>query len=176
MGTQKLQLTISSDSHNLRPGIVPYADADLGRDVAMCQLTSGLVIFVKGILVNWKSGKQSLFAQSTTQAEIITTATTKPVCEWLYDIASEFGHHPTIIILNDNLNCVMTPKSGNFQANSCHLCLRYYGLHEAIAKDKISIYYVPTTEMLADSLTKPLNGPGITKFRTEIGLQQAPDL
>jgi hypothetical protein len=124
-GTRSLQLTISSTSCNLRPGIVAYTNADLGGDVDTCKSMSGLVKFVEGILVHWKSRKQTLVAQSTIPAELITTATTKQVCEGLYDIASELGHRPTITIINDNLNCVMTLKSGNFQANCRHLHLRY---------------------------------------------------
>jgi len=54
--------------------IVCYADADLGGDADSSKSTSGIIIFELGILVLWRSKKQTLVAHSTMQVEMIATA------------------------------------------------------------------------------------------------------
>ena len=60
------------------PGqIVAYAGDDLGGDSDDSKSTSGYVIYVDGILITWKSKKQSITAQSTVHAELFATASAK---------------------------------------------------------------------------------------------------
>jgi len=54
--------------------IVCYADADLGGEADSSTSISGIIICALGILVLWRSKKQTLVAQSTMQAEMIATA------------------------------------------------------------------------------------------------------
>jgi len=83
-GTCEYKLTI----YDPRPqyhsnSIVWYADADLGGEAESSKLTSGLMIFVLGILLLWRWKKQTLVAQSTMQAEINGTSYGKVQLNWL---------------------------------------------------------------------------------------------
>ena len=149
-----------------------FADADLGGDADSSMSTSEIIVYALGILVLWKSKKQTIVAQSTMQAEIIATAYIKVQLDWLCDLTSELGSSKSIdrTILNDSLNCVTTLNSGNFQSESRHLRLRYYLIHEAIAKSEIKVKHVPGTDMLADALTKALGGVKLGEFVKDIGL------
>ena len=51
-----------------------------------------------------------------------------------------------------------------------HLDLRYYWLRDTVEMGKIKPIYVPTSEMPADLLTKPLSRVLVEKFRKEMGL------
>jgi len=171
-GTCEYKLTIydprlQHDSNS----IVCYADADLGGEADSSKSTSGIIIFALGILVLWRSKKQTLVAQSTMQAEMIATAYGKVQVDWLRDVISEIelGADMTRCIFNDGLNCVTTLNSGNFQSESRHLRLKYHTIHEAIAKGEIEIKHVAGTEMLADALTKALGGVKLGEFAKEIG-------
>ena len=48
--------------------------------------------------------------------------------------------------------------------------MHYHFIREYVAEDKVNIYYINTTEMVADVLTKPLDFPKHSKFATELGL------
>jgi hypothetical protein len=139
----------------------------------MSKSTSGIVVYVVGILVIRKSKKQTLVAQSTMQAEMIATAYGKVQVDWLQDLISEIGLGIRVAkpVLNDGLNCVTTLNSGNFQSESWHLRLRFHSVHEAVAKRDLEIRHIPGTEMRADALTKALGGVKLGEFVEEIGLR-----
>jgi hypothetical protein len=107
------------------------------------------------------------------EAELITTSTAIATINWLQGLNNKanLSFDTVSRVYNDNFNCVTTLGNGNFQATSRHLRIRYYGIHEAIAKQELQVIHVGDPLMIADSLTKALRGPAITKFRTDIGLR-----
>jgi hypothetical protein len=156
--------------------ITAFADADLGGEKHTGKSTTGYILFVNGILVLWKSKKQTLVAQSTMEAELIASATVKKQIDWFQGLLSEMA--PSLpasssaspLILNDNLACVTVLNSGNFKGENRHLRLRFYGLHEAVATGRLLVEHVPSEEMLADGLTKALGRVKHEAFVKEIGL------
>jgi len=172
-GTSYYKLTIYDPDRSPESSILCYADADLGGEIDTSKSTSGIVVYALGILIIWKSKKQTVVAQSTMQAEMIATAYGKVQVNWLQDVISEIGLGTGIIkqILNDRLNCVTTLNSGNFQSENWHLRLRFHSIHEAIAKKDLEIRHIPGTEMQADALTKALGGVKLGEFMAEIGLR-----
>jgi hypothetical protein len=178
--TASLKLTLNS-----KPGtsIDAYADADLGGEKDSGKSTTGYLVYVCGILVLWKSKKQTLVAQSTMEAELIASATVKKQIDWFEGLLSELlpcipkfpspsstGSSTQPLIFNDNLACVIVLKSGNFKGKNRHLRLHFYALHEAVATGKIDLKHIPSDKMLADGLTKALGRVKHQKFVQEIGL------
>jgi hypothetical protein len=173
-GTSELKLTIydprmQHDSNF----IVCYADADLGEEADSSKLTSGIIIFVLGNLVLWRSKKQTLVAKSTMHVEMIASAYGKVQLNWLRDVISEteLGTDMTPCIFNDGLNFVTTLNSGNFTSESCHLPLKYHTTLKAIGKGEVKLKHVACTEMLADALTTALGGVKLGEFAKESGLR-----
>jgi hypothetical protein len=173
---RKLMLNSISSGTSIRA----YADADLGGERHTGKSTTGYILFVNGILVLWKSKKQTLVAQSTMEAELIASATVKKQIDWFQGLLSEIA--PSLLasssasssasplILNDNLACVTVLNSGNFKGENRYLRLRFYALHEAVATGKLAIKHIPSDKMLADGLTKALGKVKHEKFVQEIGL------
>jgi hypothetical protein len=169
---RKLMLNSISSGTSIRA----YADADLGGEKHTGKSTTGYILFVNGILVLWKSKKQTLVAQSTMEAELIASATVKKQIDWFQGLLSEIA--PSLLasssasplILNDNLACVTVLNSGNFKGENRHLRLRFYNLHEAVATGKLAIQHIPSDKMLADGLTKALGKVKHETFVQEIGL------
>jgi hypothetical protein len=192
--SKKLTLTLPSDSGPcLRHGhgssiITAYADADLGGELHTGKSTTGYLLYVRGILVLWKSKKQTLVAQSTMQSELIASAAVKRQVDWFQGLLSELAPSLPLaeasassespastsseppLILNDNLACVTVLNSGNFKGENRHLRLRFYGLHEAVATGELAIEHIPSEEMLADGLTKALGKTKHGKFVKDLGL------
>jgi hypothetical protein len=133
-----------------------------------------MLVFIDGILVGWKSRKQFVVAQSTMEAEMISTSIALQTVRWLEGITKELElqlQHP--VLYNDGLNCITTLRTGNSQPNSRPLHIRYYGMYESIAQEHINIVHKGNPDMIADALTKALPGPGISKFRADVGLISA---
>jgi hypothetical protein len=85
--SKKLALTSQSSS----TPIVAYADADLGGETHTGKLTTGYLLYDLGILVLWKSKKQTLVAQSTMESELIASAAVKRQIDWFTGLLSELA-------------------------------------------------------------------------------------
>ena len=49
-----------------------------------------------------------------------------------------------------------------------HLNVKYFFMHDFIKRGDMSVEYCPTGDMLADVLTKPLQGPAFQKMRSKL--------
>lgn len=63
----------------------------------------------------------------------------------------------------DNLNVVKLANGGNFKTKSKMLNRRCDYIRELMKKHEIKVIHVPSGEMTADCLTKPLSGPTLLK-------------
>jgi len=88
--TSEYKLTIHDPrlQHDSK-SLVCYTDADLEGEAASSKSTSGIIIVALEILVLWRSMKQTLVAQSTMQAEVISTAYGKVQLDRVWDVISE---------------------------------------------------------------------------------------
>ncbi|KAL5567111.1 hypothetical protein UlMin_030275 [Ulmus minor] len=75
-----------------------YSDADHGRDPTSRKSVTGFCIFLGDSLISWKSKKQTIVSQSSTEAEYrAMTSTTKEIV-WLHWLLADMGvslSHPT---------------------------------------------------------------------------------
>jgi len=94
-GTDFQSLLLSSTSSlDLRA----YSDADHGSDPTDRKSVTGFCIFLGDSLISWKSKKQSIVSQSSTEAEYrAMTSTTKEIVwlRWLLADMGVFFSHPT---------------------------------------------------------------------------------
>lgn len=59
----------------------------------------------------------------------------------------------------DNTSCIKLAEAGkNFNPFSRHRNIRYFFIKDRIDNGEIKLTYVPTEELVADFLTKPLQG------------------
>ena len=152
--------------------VVAYADADFGGDQDDGKSMSGYLIYACGTLITWKSKKQTIVTQSTMEAELIASATAMRTVNWMTGFLSEIrvdnGSPP--LLFNNNQACVTVLTSGNFKSDNRHLRVRYYSIYESIALDTLAIEHIAGDEMLADALTKPLDGTKNRVFISRLGM------
>ena len=60
--------------------------------------------------------------------------------------------------------------SGNFKSDNRYLRGRYYSIYESIACGILAIEHIAGDEMLADALTKPLDGTKNCVFISRLGM------
>jgi hypothetical protein len=143
--------------------VVAYVDADLAGDLDDRKSTSGYLIYAYGILISWRSKKQTLVAQSTMEAELIATATALRAVNWMTSFLAEINDGDSAsgissLLYNDDQACMTGLQSRNFKTDNRHLRVRYYSIYEAIAKNNLLIKHLAGEEMLADAPTKALDG------------------
>jgi len=78
--------------------LLAYYDVDHGSDPTDRKSVTGFCIFLSDSLIFWKSKKQSIVSQSSTEAEYrAMTSTTKEIVwlRWLFADMRVFFSHPT---------------------------------------------------------------------------------
>lgn len=80
---------------------------------------------------------------------------------YLISILQEIGldHQKCFAIYNDNQGAHKLAKNLTFHSRSKHIDVRHHFIRESLKQGKISVYYIPTDDMMADVFTKPLTGP-----------------
>jgi hypothetical protein len=143
--------------------LTAYCDASYGECILTRKSITGYVIMVDGDVVDWKSKKQAVVAQSSTEAEYISLAmlvnklrVTRRVREWLV------GTEEAYPVYEDNQACIKMAEGDGLSKRSKHIDVRYHVTREAVDNGEISLEYVKTEEQVADALTKNL---GCTKFK-----------
>ena len=78
---------------------------------------------------------------------------------WLRSLLNELGlgsNGPTTIF-TDSQGAMALAKNPEHHQRSKHIDIRYHFIREQVAEGCIELIYVPTMEMAADQLTKPLS-------------------
>ena len=70
-------------------------------------------------------------------------------------------------IQKDNKSAILLEKNGRASSSkrTKHIEIRYYYVADHIAKGDLSVVWCPTDKMIADYLTKPLQGKMLIRFR-----------
>ncbi len=143
-------------------GATCYVDASLGDDKHTRRSTSGMVYMLGGGPICWASRRQAWVAMSTCEAEI--NAMTEGVKEsmWvrtmlndLLDWTGTSAEMGQTTMLVDNQASIAILGREAMRRNVRHLAVRVAFIREEATRS-VAIEYVPSTENLADGLTKPL--------------------
>jgi hypothetical protein len=122
--------------------------------------TGGAISFGRGALL-CKSVKQKLNTKSSTEAETVGASDYMPNTIWVQHFMESQGYTVTSNILEqDNESAIRLATNGRASAGpkSRHIDIRYFWLKDRIQSPDIHIRHCPTTQMLADFFTKPLQG------------------
>jgi hypothetical protein len=108
-----------------------------------------------------KSKKQKLVSRSSTEAELIALNEGLPEVIWAKQFMENLGITQSMVtVYEDNTSTIILANKNNGAtlSKTKHIQVRYYYVRELIEQKEINIVYLPTTEMLADLLTKPMAG------------------
>ena len=75
-----------------------------------------------------------------------------------YDICAD--------LMQDNKSTISLAENGRSNSDrSRHINIRYFFVHQYLEDGTMKIHYCPTLDMIADILTKPLQGASFEKLR-----------
>uniref|UniRef100_A0A0N5BVC8 Reverse transcriptase Ty1/copia-type domain-containing protein n=1 Tax=Strongyloides papillosus TaxID=174720 RepID=A0A0N5BVC8_STREA len=153
------------------PPIMLYADSSFGEKESF-KSTYGLLLFIFGNPVYWKSKQLNYTSLSTFEAELTAlTEGIKIVC-WVRKLMEiiEVGNIKPIVFC-DNMPVInAVNRSGSCTTRAKHIRISYQWLQEQL--ENIDLRYCSSDNQKADFLTKPLSGTKLSLGEVlEISLQ-----
>ena len=106
--------------------------------------------------------KQMVTAQSSTEAEYMAVSEAAKQAIWirhfLYSIGRETVYNMALMtIYEDNQGVIKLTDNPVNHLKTKHIAVHYHAIQEHIANSEIQLEYLPTDQMVADSLTKATN-------------------
>ena len=162
-GTRDLGLTLTIGDPMT---VISYIDASYGVHQDMKSHTGSTITLGKGSIYA-KSSTQRLTTKSSTEAELVGLSDSANQVLWTryFIIAQGYTNRPAIIF-QDNKSTIQLITNGRSNSERTrHIDIRYFFLTDRIKENEINVTYKPTNEMLADMLTKPLQGEQFRALR-----------
>ena len=149
-----------------------YSDADWAGCIDSRKSTSGFVFQIGNSTVSWSSKKQSIVALSSTEAEYVSLCSAAQETVWFRHLLKDIGllQATSTLIYEDNQGAMCLAKNPKDHSRTKHIDIKYHYTRELVANKILQIQYVPTGEMIADTLTKGLPKPKFQKFRLAMGV------
>jgi len=145
-----------------------YSDADHGNDPTDRKYVTGFCIFLGDSLISWKSKKQSIVSQSSTEAEYCAmTSTTKEIV-WLHWLLADIGvsfSHPTPMYC-DNQSSIQIAHNSVFHERTNHIEIDSHLTRHHLKHGTIALPFVPSSLQIADLFIK---AHSISRFRFLVG-------
>ena len=145
-----------------------YVDAAYGVHVDGKSHT-GCIIFIGGGCIYVKSSKQKLVTKSSTEAELVALSDECTAVVWIKNFLTEQGMSVEVSIQEDNTSTIkILSKESSLSQRTRHVNVRYLWLKDNLQRKEFTLSHCRTEEMLADLLTKPLQGESFTRLRDRI--------
>jgi hypothetical protein len=150
--------------------LIGYSDSDYAASTEDRRCHFGYVFILNGGAVSWASIKQTSNVNATTEAEYIAACEGGKEAVFLHEILYILWpkDHLPITLRGDNEGSIALARNPEFHKRSKHIDTRYHYIRQLLADNLISIQHVPTKDMVADILTKPLKpsvfGPLLKKM------------
>jgi transposase InsO family protein len=162
-GSINHKLTFGGDGHGRSKGdhglVFGYCDADWATSIDDRRSITGWVFLAAGGAISWQSQRQKSVALSTVEAEYMAQCQAVKEAIWLRSLLGEVGLGCTtpMTIFTDSQGAMALAKNPEHHQRSKHIDIRYHFIREQVAQGAIELVYIPTSEMTADQLTKPLS-------------------
>jgi hypothetical protein len=140
--------------------VTVFADSDFASEVDTMKSTTGIAILDRfGVLVYWKSKRQTAVAKSTADAEFHAMAMVVEEGLWMQKLDGELfwqegntesdGRTQTPLkVFNNNQACIVNLSNGRCRPSTRHVGVRYFWLCELTERKEIQVRYVATREWL----------------------------
>ena len=168
-GTAKQGISFNK-TNNL--SLICYSDSDYAGDVPTRRSTGGYIIMFCGGPISWSSKIQSTVALSTTEAEYMAACEGIKELIWVKRLLSELStDSSTPLLCMDNRSAIKLVKNPQFHKRTKHIDVKFHFIREVYGSGGFTLNYVPSSEQLADILTKPLKNQIFTQLKYLLNMQ-----
>jgi hypothetical protein len=122
---------------------------------------TGYVFIAAGGAITWRSGKQSVTATSSTEAEYIALWEAGKEASWLRNLHNDLRLTQTspTRLFSDSEGALKIAWNPVFHSRTKHIDPKYHWTREKIQAGRITAEYLPSGQQTADVLTKALPRP-----------------
>ena len=152
-------------------GLVGYVNVD-GTMQEHQHTITGFAFLIDGGVILWGLKKQELIMLSTAESKYVTAMHTTKEALWLHRLIGKMFQplsHPMTLYGNNQSTIVLTHDS-SYHARMKHIDICYHFICFSVENGSISFLYCPSTNMIADTLTKALPSIKAKHFTFELGL------
>jgi hypothetical protein len=75
-----------------------------------------------------------------------------------------------VYMLGDNMGAIALTKNLHLNEQSKHIDIYYHFMCDLARNGRLRVSYVPTTDMVADGMTKPLQRVAFERFKDQLGI------
>ena len=144
-----------------------FVDASFAVHPNMRGHTGGGLTLGRGFPIV-SSTKQKLNTRSSTESELVGVDDMMPLILWTRYFLKAQGYKVSDnVIFQDNKSTMLLERNGKASSSrrTKHINVRYFFITDRISKGEVRIGWCPTKDMVADFLTKPLQGALFKRFR-----------
>ncbi|GKA25962.1 retrovirus-related pol polyprotein from transposon TNT 1-94 [Tanacetum coccineum] len=136
-----------------------FSDSDYARASLDRKSTIGGCQFLGKRLISWQCKKQTIVANSTTEAEYVAAANCCGQVLWIQNQMLDYGFNfmnTKIFIDNESTICIV--KNPVFHSKTKHIEIRHHFIRDCYEKKLIQVIKIHTDHNVADLLTKAFDG------------------
>jgi hypothetical protein len=154
-----------------------YADASYAQEPGR-KSRSGFVFISSGAAISWLSKKQSVVAQSSSEAEYYSLSEAVKELLWERFLLTEIDLplKKPHTVHEDNQSTIAIATNPISHKRVKHMDVKYFFLRDHLEKLDFGLVYCPTEEMIADIQTKALPPNTHEKFVNMMGMRSRADL
>jgi len=162
-GCPELGIVLQADSPTR---VQAYVDASYGTHVD-AKSHSGLCITLGAGPVSVKSTKQRIVTKSSTEAELVglSDLASEAIASKNFLDAQGEKSEPATVYQDNQSTLAMIDNGQSRSDRTRHINIRYFWMKERVDTGDVVLEYIPTELMLADILTKPLQGDKFLRLR-----------
>ena len=166
-GTKDVVMTLKPDEGLI--SIYAFVDASFAVHHDFKSHTGAVITFGQGCIY-FKSTKQRLNTRSSTEAELVGVSDALTTIIWLRDFLLDQGYDVgPAVLYQDNMSTIAMLSNGSgSNERTRHINIKFFFAHDRIEKGEVVVKYMPTDDMLADMLTKPIQGEKFKLMRNRI--------
>jgi hypothetical protein len=152
--------------------LIGYSDSDWAQDVDDQHSILGSIFQLGGQTIAHRSKKQVTVVTSSTEGEYMAAACTAKLGLWLIQILNELGcmFSNPILIHIDNTASLNLTKDAQYHARTKHIDIQHHFIQEHVTDSTFTVSHLPTSEMVANILTKPLMKESFYYLLPKLGL------
>jgi hypothetical protein len=159
-GTRDLCITYrgSSTPRTTVTSLVGFCDADWASNKDDRRSITGYVFILAQGAISWQAKKQPTVALSSVEAEYMaSTQATKEAIWWEQLLSGLQLQVPKPIeIRSDSQGSIALSKNPASHSRTKHIDIQHHFVREQVERDMVRFTYIPTEDMPADLLTKPM--------------------
>ena len=166
--TQDLGLVLGGDSEG-NFHLAAYVDASFGVHADGKSHTGMFITLGRGLILA-KSVKQKIVTKSSCEAELVGLSDISSLLAWQQEWMSVMGYSEQAysgVLYEDNMSAMSLARNGRSNSDRTkHIKLRYFFIKQYLDSGEFVLKHCTTDRMIADILTKPLQGDHFESLRS----------